>query len=220
MSAASLAVIAAALIAGASRYWLARLPEPPDPDPDKIPYAELARPPLLMPVLVSTAAMLAAFAGWQADTVLLPIWALLAGMAPVLAYIDARTHLLPYLMVAPLWIACWLLTVIVAVAAEDRSIVFAAALGNAAVFAVFWLFYLIAGRFFGGGFGYGDVRLSAVLGVVLGPLGPNAVFTGVYAGFVLAAVVGLALHRGRLRGQPATAFGPAMLLGAFAGLAL
>jgi len=220
VSAASLTVIAAALIAVASRCWLARLPEPSDPDPDKISYADLARPALLTLTFVSIAAVLAAVAGWRAEPVLLPMWALLAGMAPVLGYVDLKTHLLPYLMVAPLYAAIWTLTVIVAFTAGDRSIVIAAAAGNIVVFGVFVLFYLVAARFFGGGFGYGDVRLAAVLGVVLGPLGPNAVFTGLYAGFVLAAAVGLVRYRGRLRGAPATAFGPAMLLGAFAALAL
>ncbi len=216
MPAASLTVVAAALIAAASRWWLARLPEPEaDPDEHKVLYAELARPVLPTLLMVVSAALLAALAAWQLPPALLPAWAVVAGVAPVLAYVDLRTHLLPYLIVAPTYVLVWLLTAGVAIGTRDGGLVLAALVGNIVVFAVFWLLYVIAGRFLAGGFGYGDVRLSAVLGVLLGPLGASATFVGIYAGFVIAAVGGVIRNRGRVRGGPPVAFGPAMLLGAF-----
>ncbi|MFD1860604.1 prepilin peptidase [Aeromicrobium camelliae] len=216
-SAASLAVVVAAVLAALTRWWLARLPEPAEPDDDKVPYARLAEPPFLALLCAIGAAVLAAVAVWQLPQPLVPVWTLLAAMTPVLAYIDARTHLLPFLMVAPLYVATWLLTVAVAWSGDDWTIARDALVGNVVVFAAFVLLYIVAGRFFAGGFGYGDVRLSAVLGVALGPLGLTASFVGLYAGFVIAAVAGIVRNRGRVRGGPPIAFGPAMLVGAFVG---
>ncbi|RLV55413.1 prepilin peptidase [Aeromicrobium phragmitis] len=215
--AASLAVVVAAVFAALTRWWLARLPEPDEPDEDKVAYAQLAQPPFLALACAVAGAVLAACAVWQLPEPLVPVWTLLAAMTPVLAYVDARTHLLPFLMVAPLYVGTWLLTLAVAWAGDDWSIARDALVGNVAVFATFVLLYVVAGRFFAGGFGYGDVRLSAVLGVALGPLGLTASFVGLYAGFVIAAVVGIVRNRGRVRGGPPIAFGPAMLLGAFVG---
>ena len=216
MPAASLTVVAAALIAAATRWWLARLPEPEvDVDEHKIPYAELARPVVPTLAMVVLAALLAAVAAWQLPPVLLPAWAVVAGVAPVLAYVDLRTHLLPYLIVAPTYLAVWALTLGVAISTRDTGLALAALIGNVVVFAVFWILYVIAGRFLAGGFGYGDVRLSAVLGVLLGPLGASATFVGIYAGFVIAAIAGVIRNRGRVRGGPPVAFGPAMVVGAF-----
>lgn len=63
--------------------------------------------------------------------------------------------------------------------------------------------------------GFGDCKLAAGLGAVLGWFGWWAVFTGTLAAFVLAGGCGLALVAlGRLgRGDPIP-FGPFMLLGA------
>ncbi|WP_293781839.1 A24 family peptidase [uncultured Aeromicrobium sp.] len=216
-SAASLAVIVAAVLAALTRWWLARLPEPAEPDEDKVPYAALARSPFLALLCAVAGAVLCAVAVWQLPEPLVPVWTVVAAMTPVLAYVDARTHLLPFLMVAPLYVVVWVLTLAVAWLSDDWSIARDALVGNVVVFTTFVLLYLVAGRFFGGGFGYGDVRLSAVLGVALGPLGLTAAFAGLYAGFVIAAVAGIVRNRGRIRGGPPIAFGPAMLLGAFVG---
>lgn len=214
-SAASLAVLVAAVLGASSRWWLARLPEPPDPDEGKIAYRELARPLSLVFGSAIGAAALAALAAWQLPAPLLPVWTVLAAFTPVLGYVDARTYLLPFLLVAPLYAVVWILTVAIAWSAGDWAIAREALVGNVVIFGLFLLLYAVAGRFFGGGFGYGDVRLSAVLGVALGPLGVSAAFVGVYAGFVIAAIAGIVRNRGRVRGGPPIAFGPAMLLGAF-----
>jgi len=66
-----------------------------------------------------------------------------------------------------------------------------------------------------GGLGMGDVKLAALLGLYLGWLGWAAVVLGALAGFVVQAVVALALLAARrigLRGE--LPFGPAMLAGA------
>lgn len=65
------------------------------------------------------------------------------------------------------------------------------------------------------GLGFGDVRLSALLGLYLGWLGPGHPFVGLFAGFLTGAVVGVGLLIGsrRVRGV-AIPFGPFLALGA------
>ena len=81
------------------------------------------------------------------------------------------------------------------------------------VYGGIWL--LTAGR----GMGLGDVALAPVLGLTLGWLGWGASLVGLGAGFVLGAVVGLALiglgHAGRRTRVP---HGPFLLVGAGVGL--
>ena len=66
--------------------------------------------------------------------------------------------------------------------------------------------------------GYGDVRLAGLLGIALGWLGWSELLTGVYAGFLLGGVGGLALSLLRLVDRRAYPFGPFMLLGALVGV--
>lgn len=76
------------------------------------------------------------------------------------------------------------------------------------------------------GLGMGDVKLGPTLGLYLGFLGWEAVVVGVFAGFVLGALVGLALvARRALARQPvagalrqALPFGPFLLAGTLVGL--
>jgi len=63
--------------------------------------------------------------------------------------------------------------------------------------------------------GLGDVKLAPVLGLILGWVGWGASLTGLFAGFIVGAVAGLALRVGR--GQPFP-YGPSLLAGALLGL--
>ena len=203
---------------------LRRLPEPLDdetgePDPDKITYATLAGTPRLSWWLALGAAMYGAIAAVFLDEkAFVPAWVVLGAFGVLLAFIDAKTHLLPRYLVWPLYVLMWLGVALAALLRSDTQILLHALYGNLIVFAAFVLLYVVAALFFRGGFGYGDVRLSAALGVLLGPLGMVATFAGIYAGFALGAVIGLARNRGRMRGQAALAFGPFMILGALAAL--
>jgi leader peptidase (prepilin peptidase)/N-methyltransferase len=98
----------------------------------------------------------------------MPVWALFAGVGSWLAYVDWRTRLLPFLLVAPAYVASLLLVGLGALLLDDVDVLVHALIGNVVVFGVFWLVHLI-GRRFGNAFGYGDVRLSGVIGLVLAP---------------------------------------------------
>ena len=94
-----------------------------------------------------------------------------------------------------------------------------ALVANIVVYVIFRVLYWIGGRFFGGAFGYGDVRLSGVLALALGALGGSAVFVGMYAGFILGAVFGVLLSRLKIVDSKGYAFGPYMVAGAVIGAA-
>ena len=70
--------------------------------------------------------------------------------------------------------------------------------------------------------GFGDVRLSALLGFVLGYLGWAELLIGVYAAFLEFTLPGLVLAvvlRDRARLKAKVPFGPFLLLGALTGIA-
>ena len=88
-----------------------------------------------------------------------------------------------------------------------------AAIGLAAALA----FYLILALIYPAGIGWGDVKLSGLLGLYLGWAGPGELVIGLAAGFVLAAVAGVALiAAGKATRRSQIAFGPFMLAGALA----
>ncbi|WP_269302356.1 prepilin peptidase [Aeromicrobium sp. HA] len=209
------AILLAGLLAALSPRILARLPEPtgePEPDmPPKILYAELAGARWLGLWLALPAMVLAGVAAATiSEPALLPVWVPIAAATPVLAWVDWKVHLLPYLIVAPLYVVTWLLTGLGALLMRDASVLLGALAGNVLVFGFYFVLALI------GPMGYGDVRLSAVVGVGLGPLGLVATYYGVFFGLCIGAVVGLVLVRGRLGRNIPIAFGPYLLLGAFA----
>ena len=215
----AIAAMAAALLGAGGPFVIGRLPEPPDPDDDKVAYAELARARRLALWFAGSAAVMAGVAAWQVPLELAPMWVLFAGVGTWLAYVDWRTRLLPFLLVAPTYLATLALVVLGALLLDDWGVLVTALIGNVAVFAVFWLVYQI-GRLFGqGAFGYGDVRLSGVVGLALDALGAAETLTGIYGGFVLGAVGGLVFSRLGWVDRKGFAFGPYMVIGAIVGAA-
>lgn len=92
----------------------------------------------------------------------------------------------------------------------------ATAIGGAALFAnAFFLIYLIGKRFAGMTLiGFGDVRLAALLGLMLGWYGLPYVLYGAIAGNLLAVLfaVGMSLHQRKLLTR--YSFGPPLIAGA------
>jgi leader peptidase (prepilin peptidase)/N-methyltransferase len=94
---------------------------------------------------------------------------------------------------------------------EPQRLVWAA-IGAAGVLATFFVIYLAAR----GGFGFGDVRLGAVLGWYLGWQGLAFAPVGIFLGFLLGSVVGVVLMlAGRTGRRTAVPFGPFLAGGAF-----
>jgi len=99
--------------------------------------------------------------------------------------------------------------------AGEASIVVRAVIASAIAFAVFWVFWWVAELWRSGGFGFGDVRFAAPLGLVLGTGGDWAAPVGLYLGILIGGVVGLVL---KARGHDdAFALGPWLLVGAVFG---
>lgn len=212
------AALAAAVVGALGPWVIARVPEPPHPDADKPLYADIARVRGLAVGLALVAALLAAAVAAGTDRpALLPVWIAVVGVGVWLSWIDLRTRLLPYALTSPLWLGAWALVGIGALIERDSGVALAAVVANIGVYLAFRLLYLIGLRF-GGALGYGDVRLAAVLAVALGPFGGGAVLVGLYAGFVLGAVLGLLLSALRIIDRRSFAFGPYLLAGAVIGV--
>lgn len=145
-------------------------------------------------------------ASWE-----LPAFLLLVVAGVLLTVVDLRHRLLPNRVVLPALAAGAALLLVPAVAGGAWDALLRAVLGAATLFAVYLALALVSP----GGLGMGDVKLAALLGLYLGWLGWPAVVLGALAGFVVQAVVALALLATRrigLRGE--LPFGPAMLAGA------
>ena len=215
-----IAAVAAALLGALGPRVLRRVPEPPEPDADKLPYAVLSEFRFLAAGLAVTAAVLAGVVAWRIDDAeLLPVWIVLAAVGSWLSFVDWHTRLLPFVLVAPLYLVTLALVALGALLLDDLDVLKHALIANAVVFAIFLAMHLFARRFYGGAFGYGDVRLSAVLSLALGALGYSEVIVGMYAGFILGAVLGIVLSKLKLVDPNGYAFGPYMVLGAVIGAA-
>lgn len=222
MSPIAIAAVAAvaALLAAFAPTVLRRLPEPAEPGDDKIPYARLAGGGALRAGLALAAASAAGSVIALADprrAGAIGLWVFLAALGALLSYVDWRTRLLPFLLVAPAYPIVVLLVMAAAWvdgAWGDLPRVVACWAG---VFAFYWLSWRLIGR----SVGYGDVRLSGIIGAALGYLGVEATLVGTWAGFAIGAFGGLLLAAVRRTGLKASfPFGPAMFLGLWVGLLL
>ncbi|MEV4775188.1 A24 family peptidase [Microbacterium sp. LTA6] len=140
----------------------------------------------------------------------------LLGIGGWLLVIDVRTHRLPNRIVLPTLVALLVLVVAEALLTGQSRPLIGAVLGM-----------LILGGFYAAlrmvsreGMGGGDVKLAAVIGVVLGWHGWQALAVGAASAFVLGALYALVLMALR-RADRSTriAFGPWMIVGAILGVA-
>lgn len=188
------------------------------PDEAKPLYVDLAARPHLaaLAALVSlvSGALVGAATGWDWSLV----W--LVPLVPVtvaLSYVDWHTRLLPRLVVLPATLAAVLAMVVVGLATDERDALVRALVAMVAVRSFFWLLWFVRSA----GMGFGDVRLAALVGLVLGWVGWGTVAIGVWVGFVAFAVPGLLLavvRRDRALLKQAFPFGPFMAAGALVGL--
>jgi len=144
----------------------------------------------------------------------LPAFCYLVAVAVALAFIDARHKRLPDLLTLPSYpVAFVLLGAAAPVAPDGTGHLLRAIIGLACASA----FYLVLTLIYPAGIGWGDVKLSGLLGLYLGWVGPTELVVGLAAGFVLAAVAGIGLIAARKATRKSQIpFGPFMLAGALA----
>lgn len=158
-----------------------------------------------------TAALFAAVGARLAGSWTLPAYLVFTAGLIVLAFIDLDTMLLPNRVLYPVGACSVPLLALGAWLDDDVDGLVRALLGGAAAFAFFLVVFLVSPR----SMGFGDVRLSALLGIFLGYLGWGYVFFGLFAGFCYGAVVGLSLMAaGRHRRRQPIPFGPFLVAGA------
>ncbi|VXB41029.1 A24 family peptidase [Aeromicrobium sp. 9AM] len=212
----AIAALAAALLGAAGPYVMRRIPEPPEPDEGKVTYEALSHTKGLTVGLALGAAVMAGVVAWRIDHAeLVPVWVLVTGVGSWLVFIDWRTRLLPYVIVAPTYLATLLLVGLGALLLRDVHVLVDALVANVVVYVIYRILHAIAR----GAFGFGDVRLAGLLAPALGALGTNEVLVGMYAGFILGAVFGVVLSRLKLVDPKSYAFGPYMVVGAVIGAA-
>jgi leader peptidase (prepilin peptidase)/N-methyltransferase len=140
----------------------------------------------------------------------------LAAVGVWLVVIDARTHRLPNRIVLPTLGALIVLVVVEALATGDSGRMLRALLG-ALVLGAFYAVMHLASR---QGMGGGDVKLAAVIGLVLAWHGWWTLLLGSAAAFLLGALFALVLMiLRRANRSTRIAFGPWMILGAILAIA-
>jgi leader peptidase (prepilin peptidase)/N-methyltransferase len=225
-----LAAVVGAVVAGLGGWFVPRLiaripevePEPEDDDTvaDKVddppePFADIAA----LPGLAWRSVVVAALAGALLGAAIGRHWAWLLWVPLVPAYValgvvDWRTRLLPTYVIARLYVVLVVLALVGWAVTRDTGALVHAALGWLTYGGLFVVLWFIHPR----GLGYGDVRLSGVLGIALGWLGWGPVLVGLYAGLILGGVLGLVLSLLKLVDRKNNPFGPSMLVGAVVGV--
>lgn len=142
------------------------------------------------------------------------VWLPLVPVAIALAVIDWRTRLLPTWLIARTYVGVVVLALVATLATQDWQDLVRAAIGWAGAGLLYFVLWYVYPR----GLGYGDVRLSGILGIVLGYVGTAELVVGVYAGFLLGGVGGALLSVLRIVHRKNVPFGPFMLIGALGGL--
>lgn len=232
-----------ALAAGAGAWFvpvlIARIPEPePEPEreggadpedrtlfsgdlppaPPKEPYVDIAaRPGLALRSAVGAAisgAGIGAAVGWSGALLFLVPF---VPLAVALFVIDLRTTLLPSWLIKPAYPALLVLIGLAARVDRDLSSLERAGWGWLVIGGWFLVFWVVTG---GGGWGYGDVRLSGLLGLALGYLGWPELLGGLMLIFLVGAFGAVAVAIGSRSMKARVPYGPYMLIGAWLGVVL
>lgn len=161
---------------------------------------------LVLAVLYLGTALRFANATWW---VIVPYLVLFCSLT-ALSVIDLELLRLPDRIVVPTLLVSIPMIVVASIAVQDAAAIQRALIGCAVYFGFLFVFHLIFGN---RGMGFGDVKMSAVLGLYLGWLGATGLEAVAYVmwalviGVVSGAVIGVALVavRGRSRSYP---FGP------------
>ena len=151
------------------------------------------------------------------DVAVIGVHLALAGIGIWLLAIDARTHRLPNRIVLPALAASLVLVGVDALVTQRTD----ALLGALVEMLILGGFYVVLRAMSRGGIGGGDVKLAALIGLVLGWHGMQVLVIGAASAFVLGAIYALALMAvKRANRSTRIAFGPWMIIGAVLGIAI
>lgn len=188
-----------------------------EPEPPKELYAAIGARRGLPVLAVALCAAAGGVLGWFLDWT----WSLvvLVPLVPVLvalAVVDWRTRLLPTWVIARTYAALVPLVLLVGLVTGEWDDVVRAGWGWLITGGLFFVLWFVNSS----GLGYGDVRLSGILGIALGHLGWGELFAGIYAAFILGGVLGGVLALAKVVDRRGVPFGPFMVAGALLGVVL
>ncbi|MFS0867149.1 A24 family peptidase [Microbacterium sp. 179-B 1A2 NHS] len=155
-----------------------------------------------------------AYAGGY-PAILLPLLAYWAALSIALTMIDLDHQKLPNVLTLPAYLVTAGLLVVASVVTAEYGRLLVAAVGLIALGG----FYLVLAFGYRGGMGFGDVKLSGSLGMLLGWLGWAQLAVGGFSAFLVGGVVGVILMIAQKAGRKTRIpFGPFMLIGAWIGV--
>ena len=164
---------------------------------------------------VMTAALFAAFAvRFGADWALPAYFVFLAALVPI-TVIDYHERIIPNWIVYPAIFASIPLLALAALLTGEWGTLGRALAGASFAWIALYVIHIVQP----GGMGFGDVRLSFLLGLFLGWLSYGHVFIGLFLGFLIGSVVGVGLMvLRRKKGKDLLPFGPFLVAGAILGV--
>lgn len=209
----------AGLIVGALMPALiARLPDRDYPDgAAPTPYRVLASAPGLPLILALATATVWVLIGIARDdgSAGLSAYLVVAALGVAMSYVDLREHLLPDRLTLTALLAASALLALAAARTGEWSWYGRAWAGAVAMF----VFYLALATLRPADLGLGDVKLAAVIGLLLGWAGWSAVILGAFLAFLLGGLAGIVMIViGKAGRRTAIPFGPPMLVGALLAL--
>ncbi|MDQ6910079.1 MAG: A24 family peptidase [Actinomycetota bacterium] len=162
-------------------------------------------------VAALTAGLFAATVFRFGADVVIPAYLVFFTCLVAVSTIDLDRRIIPNRIIYPTIFTSIPLLAIAAAVNGDFESLKNALIGGAAAFAALFVIHLISPA----GMGFGDVRLSFILGLFLGWLSLSHVLVGIFLGFLLGAFIGLALVLSRIRSRKdAIPFGPFLAGGA------
>lgn len=169
-------------------------------------------------VEASTALLFGLTAWWTGVSWVLPALLFLVAIGVALTLIDLDVHRLPDAIVLPSYPVAVALLALASWnpgGTADWTALVRALIGGAVMFAVYFVVLLV----YPAGTGFGDVKLSGVLGLYLGWFGWGALVLGWFGAYLFGGVFSIALVIAQRAGRKSRIpFGPWMLLGAVFGV--